>query len=120
MDPEQPTTPNPPTPAERLAAEVTASLTDPDGTVTVTLKTDRGEADIKVPPMRLWRSSARAALFTRDDTYTWAQRTLAPLDFLTWDRLDPVDEDAKRFFTDWGFKTGQQLAEAAAFRNPIR
>jgi hypothetical protein len=95
------------------AAEQTAAG---DGSVTVTLRTEYGQADIQVPPMRKWRSVAKSALFNREDDLTWAGQTLSPEDVMSWVQLNPTGEDTANFFDEWGSKTGQALGEALASR----
>lgn len=98
--------------AERLQAEVESEdEAVEDGSVVVTLETDRGFADITVPPMGRWRSMARAALFSRGDDLTWAALTLSPTDAQTWSKLDPTKDDADGFFARWGESTGENLAK---------
>lgn len=87
-----------------------------DGSIVVTLHTDFGHADIRVPPFRRWRSVAKNALYNRDDDLAWAVQTLSADDAQEWIRLNPTGEDAGRFFADWGRATGQTLGEALASR----
>jgi hypothetical protein len=99
--------------ADRLAAEVDAEdEAEDDGSIVVTLETDRGGADIRVPPVGRWRSQARAALFSRGDDFTWAALTLSVADAQTWARLDPTKDDSDEFFARWGEETGQNLASS--------
>jgi hypothetical protein len=99
--------------ADRLAAEVNAEdEVEDDGSIVVTLETDRGFADITVPPAGRWRSQARAALFSRGDDFTWAALTLSVADAQTWARLDPTKDDSDEFFARWGEETGQNLASS--------
>jgi hypothetical protein len=67
--------------ADRLAAEVNAEdEVEDDGSIVVTLETDRGFADITVPPAGRWRSQARAALFSRPGVPgADSRRPVAPL-----------------------------------------
>jgi hypothetical protein len=99
--------------ADRMAAEVDAEeQAEADGSIVVTLETDRGFADITVPPAGRWRSQARAALFSRGDDFTWAALTLSVADAQTWARLDPTKDDSDEFFARWGEETGQNLASS--------
>jgi hypothetical protein len=88
------------------------SEAEADGSIVVTLETDRGFADITVPPPGRWRSQARAALFSRGDDFTWAALTLSVADAQTWARLDPTKDDSDEFFARWGEETGQNLASS--------
>jgi hypothetical protein len=101
------------TDADRLAAEVDAEdEAEDDGSIVVTLETDRGFADITVPPPGRWRSQARAALFSRGDDFTWAALTLSVKDAQAWARLDPTKDDSDAFFEAWGEATGERLGES--------
>lgn len=95
--------------AERMEAEVAAE--DDDGSVVVTLTTDLGFADIRVPPIGQWRSMARNALFRMDDLH-WASSVLSTQDAKEWYRLDPTQDEVNGFFELWGEATGQNLAES--------
>jgi hypothetical protein len=99
--------------ADRMAAEVdTEEQAEADGSIVVTLETDRGFADITVPPPGRWRSQARAALFSRGDDFTWAALTLSVKDAQAWARLDPTKDDSDAFFEAWGEATGERLGES--------
>lgn len=101
-----------------VAAEVDAEGDAPDdGSVTVTLTTDFGFHDFRVPPPQRWRSVARHAL-QREDDLTWAQQTLTPAEALRWMQLNPTMADASRFFEDWTERLGQSVGEARASRTP--
>lgn len=104
------------TDAERLRAEAQAEQDWPDGTVGVMLYTDRGEELIHVPPQNTWRSTATAALFSRNDSLTWAVVTLSFEEASAWERLDPTGDDVQKFFAAWGRITGQSLGESRASR----
>lgn len=105
-----------PTDYEAVRAEVEAEQASNDGSIVVTLSTDLGEADIRVPPLSRWRSQARAALFTRGDDLTWAARTLSRDDAQAWAELDPTQEETNTFFAEWGRLTGQSLGGSRAER----
>lgn len=77
-----------------------------DGEVIVTLVTELGEADIRVPPFKSWRSSARSALLTRGDDMSWAALTLSREDAEAWIDLDPTKTEADEFFSAWEKKAG--------------
>lgn len=81
-----------------------------DRRVVVTLKTRLGFHDMHVAPMEEWTSVARHAM-NRDDSLTWAQRTLPPEDALRWMQLDPTLKDEAEFWTDLGRAYGQSLGE---------
>lgn len=88
-----------------------------DGSVVITLVTERGSADIRVPRFGLWRSSARNALFSRGDDAAWAVLTLDPTDAATWMDLDPTKDDADAFVTEWNRTAGAgALGESRASR----
>jgi hypothetical protein len=106
--------------ADRLAAEVEVEDAAPDGSIVVTLETDRGVADITVPPVGRWRSQARAALFSRGDDLTWAALTLAPKDAQQWADLDPTKDDSDEFFRQWGEAGGQRLGESQSSNRASR
>ena len=106
-----------PTPLRAVQAETAAEeRVEPDGSIVVTLRTDLGEAPIRVPPINRWRSSARNAIFSRMDDLFWAGKTLTPQEFLTWTKLDPTQDDVEEFFNTWGELTGQALGESLASR----
>jgi hypothetical protein len=79
-----------------------------DESVVVRLTTADGEADIRVPPMKGWRSTARSALFTRGDDLFWAVNVLSAEDAQKWADLDPRQDESDRFFKEWGRLTGMQ------------
>lgn len=87
-----------------------------DGYVTVTLVTEFGEADIRVPPLSKWRSTARNALFSRGDDMAWAVTTLSEDDAEAWMELDPTKGESEAFFKAWGEKTGSTMGESRASR----
>lgn len=101
-------------PIEAIEAEIDAE--DDDGSITVTLSTDRGDVDIQVPPIGQWRSLARNALFTRGDDLTWAASVLSAVDSRKWFEADPTKDEADQFFADWAENTGQTLGESRAAR----
>jgi hypothetical protein len=105
------------TPLRAVQAETEAEqhVTD-DGSVVVELVTDYGKADIRVPPIRKWRSIAKNALYMRDDDLSWAAQTLSPADTQEWIGLNPTGEDTAAFFERWANMTGQALGEALAAR----
>lgn len=102
--------------AEALRNEVAAETTNPDGSVTVTLTTRNGSADIHVPPQRSWGSQARHAIWYADDDWTWAVRTLSAADAQAWLNLDPNIDEVSDFFSRWGEAIGQSLGESGASR----
>jgi hypothetical protein len=91
---------------DAAAPPTTPPTVDADGAVVVRLITEVGEADIRVPPQKAWRSSARHALFTAGDDLSWAHATLSEADAKEWAELDPTNEEAEKFFRDWGRATG--------------
>lgn len=102
---------------DRLVAEAAAeSEAEEDGSIVVQLVTDFGKADIRVPPLRKWRSLAKNALFSREDDMAWAAQTLSFEDAQAWMRLNPTGDEAAAFFDEWGRLTGQKLGEALASR----
>lgn len=96
----------------RVRAEVAAET---EGLV-VTLVTDRGEADITVPPLSKWRSTARAALFSRGDDLSWALLTLSRDDAEAWTDLDPTMADVQDFMADWSRAGGEDVGGSRASR----
>jgi hypothetical protein len=103
-----------PSELDNLLAEV--NVEPDDGGVTVTLVTELGQADIRVPPLGRWRSKARNALFSRLDDLAWAATTLSVEDLQTWMDLDPTQDEVEVFFQGWGRSTGQSLGESRAAR----
>lgn len=93
-----------------VEAEVAAEENG-DGSVVVTLRTELGFADIRVPPMGRWRALARNAIFTRGDSLLWAAKTLSPTDAQQWVRLDPSGEEVDEFFEDFGRASEQALGD---------
>jgi hypothetical protein len=85
--------------------------TERDDHVTATLTTRHGSEKFQVPPIRLWGSVARNAMFTRGDDLLWAQRTLPLSDVERWARLDPTAEDAGLFLEEIMRSTGQNPGE---------
>jgi hypothetical protein len=71
-----------------------------DGSVVVTLSTEAGEAEIRVPPRGKWKSMARNRLSQGDDL-GWAVLTLSREDAEAWIDLDPDQEESSRFFGDY-------------------
>jgi hypothetical protein len=103
------------TDADLLKAEVEGEeqLAD-DGSCTVKLVTEFGEALITVPPLSSWRSVARNALFTKQDDLTWAARTLSTEDATTWMDLDPTQAESSEFFERWGRVVGVAMGKLHA------
>lgn len=97
-------------PARRVEREVAAE----DGYMVVRLYTDRGEADFRVPPPNRWRSSARAAAFTRGDDLTWAMTTLTTREVQRWGELDPTGDDWNDFLAEVLLLSGQNREERRA------
>jgi len=89
-----------------------------------TLRTALGEAEIRVPPVRKWRSVARHALFTTGDEITWGQTVLSADDLAEWQRCDPdVDESAEffgRVMAFYGEDLGKSAASPASSRSTRR
>lgn len=106
---------------QMLAAEVeVAEEQGDDGSVVVTLQTAEGDADIRVPPLSRWRSTARNALFSRGDDMFWAAKTLSQKDAQAWADLDPTQEESQDFFQQWGELTGMSLGNGAASNRASR
>jgi hypothetical protein len=94
-----------------VQAETNAEQTvDENGAVLVTLQTRLGFHDMRVPPYDTWTAVARHAM-NRDDSLTWAQRTLSTADAMKWMRLDPTPKEEQAFFEEWGRKIGSSLGE---------
>lgn len=91
-----------------------------DGEILVRLTTDDGEADLIVPPMGRWKSSARNALMTRGDDMAWAVLTLSDEDAETWLDLDPTKDDTEVFFQRWRDAGGGESANRATRRAEAR
>jgi hypothetical protein len=92
-----------------------------EGEVIVRLVTEVGEADIRVPPLKQWRSSARNALFSRGDDLAWAIATLSTEDAQTWTDLDPTKGETEIFFEAWGKASGSSnRADRRARRGNLR
>ncbi len=109
---------------EHQPAEEPRILRDGDILVRLTTKDEDGEvlgeADIVVPPMRKWKSSARNALLTRGDDMAWAVLALADEDAEAWMDLDPTKDDTEEFFARWREAGGGESANRSTRRAEAR
>ena len=84
-----------------LPIEVEA-LADPADTVAVPL----ADREIRILPVRKWKSSALRAL-RQGDFETWAERSLVAADVAVWQAVDPDMDQVEAMFSAWTAKTGQ-------------
>jgi len=78
-----------------------------------------GDAEILVPPVTEWRSSAIRAIAT-GDSLLWAQKTLGPDDLELWREHDPNVNEVKSFFADWQRVSRESLGESSASSSSSR
>lgn len=102
-------------PLKAVEAEAeTLDMEDAEQIPVFTLRTELGETEIHVPPIRKWRSTARHALLTVGDEITWGESVLSAEDLAEWRRCDPDVDEAGAFFAEVLKFYGEDLPKSAA------
>lgn len=107
-----------PTAVEAMQAEVDTEDAD-DESLTVTLVTRNGQAEIRIPHPVDW--SARATDLLADArVHSWAQLTFSDTDWERWLELDPTNGEANDFIGAWRTASGQNEGKSRASRRSSR
>lgn len=108
-----------------MGEELEQVRADADSTadgVVVSLVTDAGKEDIRVPPPGRWKSRANTML-REGDFDGWARTVLTADDWARWSELDPTNDEVKAFFEGWAEATGESVGKSSRSSNgstPIR
>jgi hypothetical protein len=85
----------------------------------VSLTTESGTAELRVPPAGRWKTRATRAL-KEGDFDGWAEAALSPDDFEAWLDADPTNDDVEQFFISWQEQVGEDSGKSAASRRSSR
>lgn len=95
-----------------LKAVAADAASGPAGTIVV-LRTERGSAQLAVPPPGRWRTRANRAL-RQGDFDEWSELVLSGEDSAAWAELDPTNDDVEAFFISWRDATGEDPKRSAS------